>query len=93
MLFECQSALVTGGSSGIGAAVAQALAAAGAKVAINYRSGHEAAEELASRIVGSGGEAFAIQADVSDEQAVDRMVLATVERFGRLDILDRKSVV
>jgi glucose 1-dehydrogenase len=91
MVLKAQSALVTGGSSGIGAAVAQALAAAGAKVAINYHSGREAAEAIASDIRASGGEAFAIKADVSDEGAVEQMIATTVERFGRLDILVANS--
>jgi glucose 1-dehydrogenase len=91
MVLKAQSALVTGGSSGIGAAVAQALAAAGAKVAINYHSGRETAEAIASDIRASGGEAFAIKADVSDEGAVEQMIAITVERFGRLDILVANS--
>jgi glucose 1-dehydrogenase len=90
-LLKAQSALVTGGSSGIGAAVAQTLAAAGAKVAINYHSGREAAEAVASDIRASGGEAFAIKADVSDEGTVEQMIATTVERFGRLDILVANS--
>jgi glucose 1-dehydrogenase len=91
MVLKAQSALVTGGSSGIGAAVAQALAVAGAKLAINYHSGREAAEAIASDIRASGGEAFAIKADVSDEGAVEQMIATTVERFGRLDILVANS--
>jgi glucose 1-dehydrogenase len=71
--------------------VAQALAAAGAKVAINYHSGREAAEAIASDIRASGGEAFAIKADVSDEGTVEQMIATTVERFGRLDILVANS--
>jgi glucose 1-dehydrogenase len=86
-----QSALVTGGSSGIGAAVARALASAGAKIAINYRSGREAAERLASELAASGTEAFPIEADVADEGAVETMMAATVQRFGRLDILVANS--
>jgi glucose 1-dehydrogenase len=91
LLLKGQSALVTGGSSGIGAAIVRSLAMAGAKVAINYHSGHEAAEAMASEIKASGGEAFAIEADVSDESAVDAMIEATAERFGRLDILVANS--
>jgi glucose 1-dehydrogenase len=91
MALKDHSALVTGGSSGIGAAVSQAFAAAGAKVAINYHSGREAAETIASDIRASGGEAFAIKADVSDEGAVEQMIATTVERFGRLDILVANS--
>jgi glucose 1-dehydrogenase len=91
LLLNGQSALVTGGSSGIGAAVARALAAAGAKVTINYHSGQEAAEEIVSYIKSSGGDAFAVEADVSDEAAVERMTTAAVERFGRLDVLVANS--
>ncbi|NWG26874.1 MAG: SDR family oxidoreductase [Pseudorhodoplanes sp.] len=82
-----QTALVTGASSGIGAAVARALAAAGAALAVNYSGQREPAERLADEIVQGGGQALSIQADVSDEQAVERMMRETVERFGRLDIL------
>lgn len=71
MNLQGQSALVTGSSSGIGAAVARALAEAGAKIAINYRSGREAAERLAGELAASGTEAFAVAADVADERAVE----------------------
>lgn len=91
MKLDGQSALVTGASSGIGHAIAVALARAGAKVAINYRSGREAAERLADEITSGGGEAFAVPADVSDETAVESMVAVTAERFGRLDILVANS--
>jgi glucose 1-dehydrogenase len=86
-----QSALVTGGSSGIGAAVARSLAASGAKVAINFRSSREAAEAVAAEIVKAGGEAFAVEADVSSESDVEAMLAEIVERFGRLDILVANS--
>lgn len=69
------------------AAVAQALAAAGAKVAINYRSSRDAAGAVVANIRASGSEIFAIGADVADESAVDRMIAATVARFGGLDVL------
>jgi glucose 1-dehydrogenase len=91
VLLKHQSALVTGGSSGIGAGVARDLAAAGAKVAVNYRSGGEAAEALVAEIVAEGGEAFAVEADVSSEADVETMVAETVRRFGRLDILVANS--
>ena len=80
-------ALVTGGGRGIGRAVAQALAAAGASVTINYRGNATTAEQTAAAIVAAGGEATAVQADVSDSAAVEAMVKATVAARGRLDIL------
>ncbi|HEY8564706.1 MAG TPA: SDR family oxidoreductase [Beijerinckiaceae bacterium] len=82
-----QAALVTGGSSGIGAAIARAFAEAGAKVAVNYRSEREPAEAIAAAIRAEGGEAIAVAADVSQEAEVERMVAETVAAFGRLDIL------
>lgn len=68
-----QVALVTGGSSGIGAAVAEALAKAGAAVAINYHSSAEPAKELAKRIQDAGGRAIAVGGDVGDEAAVQAL--------------------
>src|SRR5215210_3652170 len=82
-----QAALVTGASSGLGAAIAKGLAAAGARVAVNYRTGEEAAEAVVAAIRAADGEAFAIKADVSREQEVERMVAETVRRFGTLHIL------
>lgn len=89
MLISLQSqvALVTGASSGIGAASAKALAEAGAAVVLNYRSGREAAEKLAAQIRASGGQAIAVQADVSSEQDVEALFAETLSAFGRLDIL------
>jgi 3-oxoacyl-[acyl-carrier protein] reductase len=78
--------VVTGGSRGIGAAVAHALAAAGAAVAVCARNG-EAAAATAASIAGQGGQAFGVAADVSRAADAERIVAACVERFGRLDIL------
>ena len=87
-ILNSQTALVTGASSGIGAASATALAAAGASVAINYPPGSKAAaEEVTAQIRQAGGTAAAFEADVSKEDHVRRMFAALVAAFGRLDIL------
>jgi 3-oxoacyl-[acyl-carrier protein] reductase len=80
-------ALVTGASRGIGRGIAEALGAAGASVAVNYRSGAAAAGEVVAEIQSSGQDAFAVQADVAEEDDVARMVAAVQERFGRIDVL------
>ena len=82
-----QKALVTGGSSGIGEACALALGAAGAAVAVNYRSDKAEAERIAKSINDTGGEAVAIHADVSREDEVEAMFRQAIERFGTVDIL------
>ncbi len=82
-----QRALVTGANSGIGAAVAEALAAAGAKVVVNYVRGPEAADEVVNRIRETGGEAIAIQADVSKEDEVKAMFHQMFDAYGTIDIL------
>jgi NAD(P)-dependent dehydrogenase (short-subunit alcohol dehydrogenase family) len=78
-------ALVTGGGSGIGRASAEALAAAGAKVVVSGRRTGPG-EETVRRIESQGGEAVFVQADVTREADVARLVEAAIERFGRLDI-------
>jgi 3-oxoacyl-[acyl-carrier protein] reductase len=80
-------ALVTGGSRGIGAAIAKRLAANGASVAVTYSKGTDAAAALVKAIEGAGGKAAAIQADAADADAVTRAVERTVALFGRLDVL------
>jgi len=80
-------AIVTGGSRGIGAASAEALAAQGAKVAVNFVQAEERARKVVSAIEAAGGEAMAVQADVRDAKAVKGMVASVIERFGRVDIL------
>jgi len=81
-----QVAIITGGARGIGRATTIELAQAGARVLINYQRS-AGAEALAAEIVAAGGDAFAYQADVSDEQAVTGMVQAVLDRWGRIDIL------
>jgi len=82
-----RTALVTGGSRGIGKACCEMLARAGAKVVVNYRVERPWAELLAQRIVESGGEACAVGADVSVPEEANMLVDETVDRFGRLDVL------
>ncbi len=82
-----QTALVTGGGRGIGRAVALALAEAGAEVVVNYSSSATAAEDVVHSIQGAGGKAYALQANVSLEEDVDRLIKTVLERSGRLDVL------
>ena len=82
-----QAALVTGASSGIGAATAEVLAERGAKVALGYHRNRKGAEETVARIRAAGGTAVAIQADVRVAAEVTRLVAQAVQAVGPLDIL------
>lgn len=80
-------ALVTGGSRGIGAAIAQGLGAAGAEVLVHYRSREDAATEVANRIRSAGGSADTVQADLGRKPDVDRVFDQVRERWDAMDIL------
>jgi NAD(P)-dependent dehydrogenase (short-subunit alcohol dehydrogenase family) len=84
-LLEERRALVTGASRGIGAEVARSMARAGAAVALAARDG-EALERVAGQITGEGGRALVVPTDVSDPEAVERMVAAAVDGLGGLDV-------
>ena len=80
-------ALVIGGSRGIGAAVARRFASLGSRVAIGYRTRSDAAEMLVSEIATAGGQCIAIQGDITQTEAAQRIVRDTVAQYGRIDIL------
>lgn len=80
-------ALVTGASTGIGAAVARGFAARGMRVAVHYNASADPAKALVDAITADGGEAFALQGDVRDTQAIRRIVAQTQARWGGIDVL------
>ncbi len=82
-----QVAVVTGASKGIGASIAQHLAAAGAAVVVNYASSKAGADKVVAAITQAGGKAVAIQANVSRQEDIVRLFAETTQAFGRLDIL------
>ena len=86
-IFEDRTALVTGGGRGIGRAICQMLAERGARVAVNFEHNQQAADETISMIAGQAERAMAVQADVSDSAAVDRMMRAVREQLGPIDFL------
>jgi 3-oxoacyl-[acyl-carrier protein] reductase len=87
MDFSGKCALVTGSSSGIGAAIARELAAHGAKVAVHYRGNSAGAEDVANTIRTAGGECILLKADVSDSQQAAELVKQVQSELGGLDIL------
>ncbi len=80
-------ALITGGGRGIGRAIAERYGSLGASVVVNYSSGEEAAKETVATIERSGGAAIAVQADISKVADIERLFMASLEKFGRLDIV------
>jgi 3-oxoacyl-[acyl-carrier protein] reductase len=87
MDFEDKVAVVTGSSRGIGRAIALRLAAGGARVVVNYRSDESAAQTIVREIEQSGGQAIAVQADVSQAAEAQALIDAAQKAFGRIDIL------
>jgi 3-oxoacyl-[acyl-carrier protein] reductase len=84
---EGKVAVVTGASKGIGASIAQHLAAEGASVVVNYATSKQGAERVVAEIVAKGGKAVAVQADVAKEADIRRLFDETKKAFGKLDIL------
>lgn len=87
MMLKDSVAVVTGSARGIGRAIALELAAAGVKVVVNYAGRSDKAEETVALIRSAGAESMAVQADVSRQEDVDRLINTTLEHFGRIDIL------
>ncbi len=84
---EGRTAIVTGGSRGIGRAIAFELARRGAKVVVNYVNSANDAQAVVDEIKSAGGDALAVQANVGEENAVEQLIKATTDAFGRVDIL------
>src|SRR5215468_9577955 len=80
-------AIVTGASKGIGASIAQHLAAEGAAVVVNYASSKEGADRVVAEITGKGGRAIAVQANVAKQEDIQRLFAEAKKAFGQLDIL------
>ena len=86
-------ALVTGGAKRVGKAIVLALAARGCKLVVHYHTSQTEAEETVRELLVSGHDALALQADITQEVEVDRMIEAAVTRFGRIDVLVNNAAV
>jgi NAD(P)-dependent dehydrogenase (short-subunit alcohol dehydrogenase family) len=86
-------AVITGASRGVGAATARLLAQRGFRVAVNYRSSTEEADDVVETISAAGGEAWAIRADVTDPDAVTSLFSETERRWGRVDVLVHNALI
>ncbi len=87
MKFRGKAVIVTGSSRGIGAAIARAFAREGANVIVNYRDNETAARDVVASCKEVGGDAVAVQADVTVEDAIQELVKITLKEFGRIDVL------
>ncbi len=86
-LLSGQTAVVTGASRGIGRAIALKLGATGAEVIVNYSNSAHKAEEVVAEINSAGGKAYAIKANVADEEEVNKLIKTVLERNGQIDVL------
>jgi len=86
-LLQNKVAIITGASRGIGRAIALELATQGASVVVNYANSSAAAKKVVEEITSAGGNAIALQADISQSEQVEALVSATLEKFSRIDIL------
>ena len=93
MSLDGRTCLVTGASKGIGRSIAEELGESGAEVVVNYRSSESEAYGVRDAVEERGGEAVVAQADVANLAEVEAMYEAAWDEFGRIDVLDRKSVV
>lgn len=85
--FEGKVVLITGASTGLGAAMADAFGSLGARVVVHYNTSEREAKEVAARVGAAGAETMVVQADVTKQTDVDRLVKAVMDRWGRIDVL------
>ena len=88
-----KTVLVTGGAKRVGKAIVRAFAARGCKLVVHYRTSHTDAEQTVQELLAAGHEAIAVQADITQETEVARMVETAVARFGRIDVLVNNAAV